>query len=108
LKKRSQSGHWRPKKPSSSAGIEIDAWKPCLVSRKFEMPCGSPHLVPSTVVVEGELELFVLFRNAEEVVRRLEFAVADDREFAAELEPEGSVEGAALFSGSVIRYMVCR
>jgi hypothetical protein len=40
-------------------------------------------------------ELFVLARHAEDVVRRLLLAVANDVHVATELEPERLVEGAA-------------
>jgi hypothetical protein len=43
-------------------------------------------------MVEGELEFLLLARHPEEIVRRLELAVADDREFAPELEAEGVIE----------------
>src|SRR5215207_9703389 len=45
-------------------------------------------------MVEGQLQLLLLIGNAEEVVRRLEFAVPDDVQLAAELEPERLVEAA--------------
>jgi hypothetical protein len=48
------------------------------------------HLVGASVVVEGELELLVLPEHAEEIVGRLEFALADDRQVAAELRPSAS------------------
>ena len=50
------------------------------------------ELVGAAVVVERQLELLLLAGHAEEVVRRLELAVADDRQLAPELEPERLVE----------------
>src|SRR3954465_7814196 len=40
------------------------------------------NVVRATVVVEGELELLLLAREGEEVVRGLELAVANDRQVA--------------------------
>src|SRR4051812_26530863 len=57
-----------------------------------DVPVRRPHLVRAAVVVERQLELLVLSGVAEEVVRRLELPVADDRRLAPELEPEGLVE----------------
>src|SRR5262249_43231308 len=60
-----------------------------------DMAVGGAELVGAPVVVEGELELFLLAGHAEEVVRRLELAVPDDRELATELHAERLVEGTA-------------
>src|SRR4029453_8300731 len=40
------------------------------------------------VMVEGQLELLPLAGKAEEVVRRLELAITDDRQLAPKLHPE--------------------
>src|SRR5581483_11488775 len=58
-----------------------------------DVPVAGADVVCAAVVVEGQLELLVLAGEAEEVVRRLELAVADDRELAAELHPQRLVEG---------------
>ena len=59
------------------------------------MAVARADVVRPPVVVEGQLELRVLARGAEEVVRRLLLAVADDVELAPELEAEGFVKGPA-------------
>src|SRR5947209_690215 len=61
-----------------------------------DVPVGTAHLVAAAVVVQRELELFLLAGEAEEVVRRLELAVTDDRELASRLHAERLVERAAL------------
>ena len=58
-------------------------------------------------MVEGQLQLDLLAGEPEEVVRRLERAVADDRQLAPELEAERLVERPAAL-GSVMRTIVCR
>src|SRR5919197_452446 len=67
-----------------------------VVDRDRNVPVGGAQLIAAAVVVERELELLLLAREAEEVVRRLQFAVADDVEVAAVLHPERLVEGTAL------------
>jgi hypothetical protein len=52
------------------------------------------EVVGAAVVVERQLELLVLAGDAEEVVRRLRLAAADDVELATELEAERFVERA--------------
>src|SRR6266545_3260742 len=52
-------------------------------------------VVAAAVVVERQLELLLLAGEAEEVVRRLELAVAHDRQLAPELHAERLVERAA-------------
>src|SRR5204863_10048854 len=54
------------------------------------------EVVRTAIVVEGELELLLLAGDAEEVVRRLELAVAHDRKLTAELESERLVKGPTL------------
>ena len=65
------------------------------------------EVVRAAVVVERQLELRILAGDAEEVVRRLLLAAADDVELATELEPERLIESPTL-PGSVMRYIVCR
>jgi hypothetical protein len=43
-------------------------------------------------MVEGQLELLLLVRKAEEVVRRLELAITDDWQLSPKLHPERLVE----------------
>src|SRR5204863_8260166 len=59
-----------------------------------DVPVARAEVVRTAVVVERQLELLVLAGNAEEVVRGLRLAVADDVHVATELEPERLVEGA--------------
>ena len=66
-----------------------------IVDRKRDVAVAAAEVVRAAVVVVRELELRVLARDAEEVVRRLPLAVADDVHVAAELEAERLVEGAA-------------
>src|SRR5665647_1731249 len=60
------------------------------------VPVAGPDLVRAAVVVVRELQLLFLAGDAEEVVRRLRLAAADDVHVTAELEPERLVERAAL------------
>src|SRR5215831_7095138 len=61
-----------------------------------DVPVARAQLVRAPVVVEGQLEHRLLVAEREEVVRRLQLAVADDVEVAGEREPERLVEDAAL------------
>src|SRR6266540_2380104 len=66
-----------------------------IVDADRDMAVAGAELVCAAVVVERQLELLLLARKAEEVVRRLELAVAHDRQLAPELHSESLVEGAA-------------
>lgn len=71
------------------------------------MPVPGPQLVRAPIMIEGQLELLVLAGNAEEIVGRLQLTIADNRELTPKLQAERLVK-ARLFSGSVIRYIVCK
>src|SRR5512132_13313 len=77
--------------------------------RRRRWRCGRSRaeVIGAAVVVVGQLEHRLLVADAEEVVRRLELAVADGVHVALEGEPQRLVEG-GLRSGSVIRTIVCR
>src|SRR5579864_8240605 len=53
-----------------------------VVDADRDVPVGAAQLVRAAVVIERQLELLLLAGVAEEVVRRLELAVADDRELS--------------------------
>src|SRR5207244_4294797 len=57
-----------------------------VLRRDRNVPVGGAELVRAAVVVEGQLQLGVVAREGEEVVRGLELPVAHDREVAPELE----------------------
>jgi len=57
-----------------------------------DMTVARAELVRPPVAVERQLELLIMPGNAEEIVRRLPLAVADDVHLATELEPERLVE----------------
>ena len=61
-----------------------------------DVPVAAAEVVAAAVVVERQLEHRLLVADREEVVRRLELAVADDVEVAREGEAERLVERAAL------------
>src|SRR5262249_27785680 len=66
-----------------------------VVDRKRDVAVARPEVVRASVVVERQLELFLLPGHREEVVRRLSLPVTDDVHVTAELEAERLVEGAA-------------
>ena len=67
-----------------------------VVDRERDVPVARAELVRAPVVVERELEHRFLVADPEEVVRRLELALADDVHVALEREAERLVERAAL------------
>ena len=66
-----------------------------VVDADRDVPVAGAEVVRAAVVVEGQLEHVACRRDAEEVVRRLELAVADDVHVALEPEAERLVERAA-------------
>src|SRR4051794_25540853 len=66
-----------------------------VVDADGDVPVAGAEVVRTTVVVQRQLELLVLAREPEEVVRRLLLAAADDVHVATKLHPERLVEGAA-------------
>ena len=67
-----------------------------VVDADRDVAVAGAEVVGAAVVVERQLEHRLLVADAEEVVRRLELAVADDVHVALEAEAERLVEGAAL------------
>jgi len=57
-----------------------------------DVPIAGAHLVRASVVVVRQLEHVLLVADREEVVRRLQLAVADDVHLAREPEPERLIE----------------
>src|SRR5262249_43833716 len=66
-----------------------------VVDADRDVPVAGPEVVRAAVVVEGQLQLGLVAREREEVVRRFELALADDVQVALELHPERLVERAA-------------
>src|SRR5215211_1356888 len=67
-----------------------------VVDGEGDVPVAGADVVRPLVVVQRQLELFVLPRDPEEVVRRLELAIPHDRQLAAGFEAERLVERPAL------------
>src|SRR5262249_32850992 len=74
-----------------------------VVDAHSDVSVAGAEVVRAAVVVQGQLELLLLAGHAEEVVRRLALAAADDVHVAAELEPQRLVERpAALGIGDAV------
>src|SRR4051794_13946354 len=59
-----------------------------VVDADRDVAVARPLLVGASVMVERQLELLFLARSTEEIVRRLELAVADDRCLTPEFEAQ--------------------